>query len=276
MNSDYRVFFSKDNPQVAAFDALQAMYTKDDNILIAVEPAHGTVFTPEGMSAIDELVTIGWHIPFATRVDAITNFQRTRSDGDDLHIDDMVANPRSLKDGDLAGIKAAILGEPQLVNRLISPSGDITAVNVTLKLPGSEIGEEFKAIDAVRQQLDVFRASHPEMRVYISGLAMLFAGFNEAMQRDMATLVPMTFVVALIVVWLATRSILGTIGALIVAILAIACAMGAAGYLGIQFTAPIASVPTMVMTLAVADSVHILGAAQRGLRRGLPKTASRP
>jgi len=83
MNSDYRAFFSKDNPQVAAFDALQAMYTKDDNILIAVEPVGGTVFTPDVLSAVDELVEIGWRIPFATRVDAITNFQRTRSDGDD-------------------------------------------------------------------------------------------------------------------------------------------------------------------------------------------------
>ena len=86
MNSDYRAFFSRDNPQVAAFDALQATYTKDDNILIALEPAGGTVFTPEVLAAIDELVTIGWRIPFATRVDAITNFQRTRADGDDLYM----------------------------------------------------------------------------------------------------------------------------------------------------------------------------------------------
>jgi hypothetical protein len=47
--------------------------------------------------------------------------------------------------------------------------------------------------------------------------------------------------------------------------------MGAGGYLGIQFTAPIASVPTMVMTLAIADCVHILGATRRGLRAGLTK-----
>jgi predicted RND superfamily exporter protein len=274
MNSDYRAFFSKDNPQVAAFDALNAMYTKDDNILIAVEPVSGTVFTPEVLSAIDELVKIGWRIPFATRVDAITNFQRTRADGDDLYIEDIVVQPRSLKDSDLTAIEAAVLNEPELVNRLVSPSGDITAVNVTLKFPGTEIGEEFKSINAVREQLDAFRAAHPELRIYTSGVAMLFAGFSEAMQRDMRTLVPMTFIVALIVVWLATRSIVGTVGALIVAVLAIACAMGAAGYLGIQFTAPIAAVPTMLMTLAVADSVHILGAVQRGLRRGLPKMAA--
>jgi outer membrane lipoprotein-sorting protein len=41
--------------------------------------------------------------------------------------------------------------------------------------------------------------------------------------------------------------------------------------MGIQFTAPIASVPTMIMTLGVADSVHVLSAAQRAMVRGLSK-----
>ena len=182
----------------------------------------------------------------------------------------MEANPRALNDTDLAAIKMAVLTEPALLNRLISPSGDITAVNITLKLPGTVVGEEFKAINAVRQRLDAFRNAHPDLRVYTSGVAMLFAGFSEAMQRDMGTLVPLTFIVALLVIWLATRSVVGTVGALIVAVLAIMCAMGAAGYLGIQFTAPIASVPTMLLTLAVADSVHILGAVQ-SLGHSCPK-----
>ena len=56
MNSDYKVFFSKDNPQVAAFEDLQATYTKDDNILIGLEPVGGTVFTPRVLSAIDTAI----------------------------------------------------------------------------------------------------------------------------------------------------------------------------------------------------------------------------
>jgi len=103
---------------------------------------------------------------------------------------------------------------------------------------------------------------------------MLFAGFSEAMQRDMGSLVPLTLLVALLVVGVATRSVTGTAGTMVVVVLAIITAMGAAGYLGIQFTAPIAAVPTMIMTLGVADSVHVLSAAQRAMARGLPKRAA--
>ena len=271
MNADYKVFFSKENPQLAAFDALQNTYTKDDNILIALEPADGNVFSRETLAALEALVAQSWRVPFATRVDAITNFQVTRADGDNLYVEDLVRDAAKLSDTALATVRATALEEPRLVWRPVSPRGDITALNITLKLPGERIGEEFDAINAVRANLAEFRRQHPDIHVYTSGVAMLFAGFSEAMQRDMGTLVPLTFVVALLVVGIATRSVSGTAGAMAVVVLAIITAMGAAGYMGIQFTAPIASVPTMIMTLGVADSVHVLSAAQRAMVRGLSK-----
>jgi predicted RND superfamily exporter protein len=271
MNADYKVFFSKENPQLSAFDALQNTYTKDDNILIALEPANGNVFSRETLAALESLVAQSWRVPFATRVDAITNFQVTRADGDDLYVEDLVRHAATLSDADLAAVRTTALAEPQLVRRLVSPRGDITALNITLKLPGERIGEEFDAIEAVRANLAEFRQRHPDIEVHTSGVAMLFAGFSEAMQRDMGTLVPLTFLAALIVIGAATRSPSGTASALVVVLLAIVTAMGAAGYLGIQFTAPIASVPTMIMTLGVADSVHVLSAAQRAMVRGLSK-----
>ena len=45
--TDYRVFFSKDNPQLLAFETLQNTYTKNDNVMFAVQPKDGKVFTPK-------------------------------------------------------------------------------------------------------------------------------------------------------------------------------------------------------------------------------------
>ena len=36
-SSNYRVFFSDNNPELAAFEDLQATYTKNDNILFVIE-----------------------------------------------------------------------------------------------------------------------------------------------------------------------------------------------------------------------------------------------
>ncbi len=89
-SNDYRVFFSDENPQMAAFEALQDVYTKNDNILIALAPEDGNVFTRETLAAVEELTAEAWKLPHVLRVDALTNYQHTEADEDDLLVEDLV------------------------------------------------------------------------------------------------------------------------------------------------------------------------------------------
>ena len=94
-SDDSRIFFSEDNPQLEAFDALEAIYTKNDNILFVLEPEDGDVFTRHTLAAVEELVREAWQIPFAQRVDGLTNFQHTEADGDDLLVQDLISDAAS-------------------------------------------------------------------------------------------------------------------------------------------------------------------------------------
>ena len=44
-STNYRVFFGDDNPDLAAFEAMQDIYTKNDNILLVVTPDDGAIDT---------------------------------------------------------------------------------------------------------------------------------------------------------------------------------------------------------------------------------------
>mgnify|MGYP001811724035 FL=1 len=88
--NDYQYFFREDNPQLRAFEDLQEIYTKNDNTLIVIAPDSGKVFSPDTLAAVGEVTERAWQLPFATRVDSITNFQHTRADEDDLIVDDLV------------------------------------------------------------------------------------------------------------------------------------------------------------------------------------------
>ena len=107
-STDYRVFFSKENPQLLAFEALQNTYTKNDNVLIAVEPKDGKVFTQKTLAAIEELTRSSWKVPYSIRVDSITNFQHTWADGDDLVVQDLVENAYNLSDAQLKKYKLSL------------------------------------------------------------------------------------------------------------------------------------------------------------------------
>ena len=112
--NNYRVFFSPDNPELVAFEHLQATYTKNDNILFVVKPEQGTVFTPRTTSAVEELTAEAWKIPYAIRVDSVTNFQHSWADGDELTVEDLIRDGAGLSVEQLANRRAIAQAEPLL------------------------------------------------------------------------------------------------------------------------------------------------------------------
>ena len=149
-NSDYHVFFSADNPQLLAYDGLQAKYTKDDNVFMVISPKEGPLFTPENLDAIETLTSQSWQVPYSSRVDAITNFQYTRAEGDDLYVDDLISNAINKSGNELAELKEIATTDTRLVNRLINEEGTVTAVNVTVRLPDADNGENAEIVAYVR------------------------------------------------------------------------------------------------------------------------------
>jgi predicted RND superfamily exporter protein len=76
-DTSYRVFFGEDNPQLAEFEAIEAIYTENYNAMIVVAPSNEDVFTASTLAAIEELTGAAWQVPHSRRVDSITNFQYT-------------------------------------------------------------------------------------------------------------------------------------------------------------------------------------------------------
>ena len=270
-SSDYRVFFSKENPQLQAFDALQNTYTKNDNVMIALSPKNGQVFTRENLAAVEELTKQAWQIPYSIRVESVTNFQHSWADGDGLVVEDLVTNAMRLPDLYVERKKKIALSEPLLVNRLISPSAHVTGINVTINLPGKTITEVPEVAAFVRKMADDFRAEHPDFKVYLTGVAMINNQFVEAGQQDMQTLVPVMFLLIAVGMWVALRSLAGTLSTLVLIGMATATALGIGGWWGVLLTPVSANAPVYILTMAVADSIHILITLFHEMRHGKTK-----
>ncbi|MEO1437248.1 MAG: efflux RND transporter permease subunit [Bacteroidota bacterium] len=271
-DGDYHAFFKKSNPQLQAFDALQEKYTKDDNVLIMIEPKQGELFTKENLIALKSLTDSAWQTPFSTRVDAITNFQHTYAEQDDLYVEDLVDDPDHLNADEVEKIKHIALKEPLLVHRLIDPDGKVTAINITVKLPGKDPAENAQVASFVRQITTAFEEQHPNMETYLSGMIMLNGAFFEASMADMGTLMPLMFLVIILAIGITTRSVTATFTTLVIIMLSLMAAMGAGGWMGIKLTPPSAAAPTIIMTLAIADSIHVLISVLQKMREGFTKT----
>jgi len=94
-SNDYRMFFGADNPRLRAFDKMQNTYNKNDNILFVITPRSGKVFSVETLTAVKDITTEAWQIPYSIRVDSVSNFQHTYAEGDDLIVEDLVTDAGS-------------------------------------------------------------------------------------------------------------------------------------------------------------------------------------
>ena len=275
--TDYRNFFSADNPQLQAFEQLQNTYPKTDNVLFVLAPKDGRVFSNETLASTIALTEAAWQIPYSIRVDSITNFQHTVAEGDDLTVDDLVPGAGELDAATLQEIHDVALREPLLRNRLISANGQVTGINVTVQLPDpdDQTGHEVPEVAAfVRELADSARAANPNLDIYLTGMVMMNNSFPEVMIRDQHTLVPAMFGVVILTLVLLLRSYSATLGTLLVIVFSVITAMGLAGWAGIRLTPPSAAAPTIILTLAVADCVHVLVTFLHAMRRGVDKTSA--
>ena len=269
--NDYRVFFSEENPELQAFEEMQNIYTKTDNVLFVIAPKDNNVFNSSTLNMIAELTELSWQIPYSTRVDSITNFQHTVAKEDDLLVGDLVDRRATLSLNDISYVREVALNEPLLVNRLVSASGHVTGVNVTIQLPGMSLTEVPEVAQFARELKRILEANYPNHKIYITGLAMMNNAFGESSQNDMTSLVPMMFLTIIVVLGILLRSFSATISSIVMIFFTIIFAMGLMGWLGWKLTPASASAPTIIMTMAVADTVHLLVTFLHNLRKGMNK-----
>jgi len=271
-SNDYRIFFGKDNPQLKAFEHLQNTYTKNDNVMFVISPKSGDVFQPQVLKAIQEITDEAWQTPYSIRVDSISNFQNTESEEDDLIVEDLVLELDSYSEADIQHRKKVATNEPQLRNRIISPDARHTGVNVVVQFPGKNLNRETPEVVSFARDLKAkMLEKYPEIEIRLIGMVMMNNAFAEASQNDMQTLIPLSFLMIAITILLLSRSITATIITIFVILLSIIAAMGTAGWLGIKLTPPSASAPTIILTLAVADSIHLIVTMFHEMNRGADK-----
>lgn len=273
--ADYRVFFSGDNPQLQAFDKLEKTYSRNDNVLFILTPKNGDVFTRETLKVVETLTEKSWQIPYSTRVDSISSFQHTFAEGDDLIVGDLVEGAESLSNSDLKRIKEIATNEPLLAKRLVSPSGHVTSVSATISLPLIDQTKEVpEVISFARKLAEEMRVLAPDVEVRLSGMIPMNNAFAESAQGDMMSLVPLSFAVMFIMLLILLKSFSTTFGIILVIFMSIMTGMGLGGYIGFPLTGPSVSSMTIILTVAIANSVHVLTTFIHEMRAGKDKSSS--
>ena len=276
VTNDHRVLFDEHDPELLTLEALDATYTESNNALIAIAPASGTVFTPEMLGLVEELTEAAWTVPYATRVDSLTNYSHSEADGDDLIVAPLVQGADLLDEAGVRRIEDIATGSVELAGRLVSRDGRVAAVNVNFALPEETDAAVLEITDHLRALLDERRADLAEREgvdaeFYLTGEVLMNRAFADATRDDLEQLTPVVFLVIVVVTVLLLRSLIAAVAVVVLLMFSINTTMGLAGWAGAVFNPVNAGVPIIVLTIAVADSIHIVTTTLAGLRQGLAR-----
>ena len=257
--TDYRVFFEAEDPYLHRLNDIHATYTKDDTVMFILTPEQGGIFTSRVLGAVEWLTDQAWSIPYVQRVDSLQNFQHTEGRENELIVRDLFRNAGGLTPEEIAAVENIALHEPLLLRRVVSPDGRVTGVHVVVHLPGLDEHTEVPAVvEHVRRLAMELRQRYPELDVRLSGGVMMSHAFPEASQTDMRTLFPLMFALVFGVLWLLLGSLLAAVWAYAILLFSIGATMGTAGWLGFEISPPSAAAPNIILTVSVADCVHLL------------------
>ncbi|CAH1520837.1 Predicted exporter of the RND superfamily [Vibrio owensii] len=272
---DYNIFFDGTNKQLLAFDEIQTTFAKTDNLAIVVAPTNNDVFTQEILQLIQSLTVDSWQVPYSSRVDSIANYQHTEAFEDDLLVEDLLYEDYELTAERIAKVKSIALSEPVLKSALISEKGDVTVVNITVQLPEiDKTAEVQEVMSHISAMLERYQEKYPNVEFHKAGIIAMNYAFMTAAQEDSSTLVPTMLLVILVFLTIMLRSFLSVVATLIVIIGSVMATMGLSGWAGMFLSTATVNVPTLVMTLAVADCVHVITTMRHSMQNGFSKAHS--
>lgn len=256
--ADHRIFFSEENELLKAHDNIEKTFSKNDNILFVISSTenHDPVRL---LKASASLTDQSWYLPFIRRVDSVTNFQHSFAQDDTVNVESLLDPYTEIDSLYAQKIISTALAEPLLLNRLIAPQGNVIGVASVYDIPASE---KLSAIPSIvkeaRKIANQVRSEFPGVSIRLTGSLMMDNAFAEASEYDLSVLTSVMLVLMLVLLGIIFKTFIGVIATVIVIVISIVVGVGAGGYLGIELSSPSLIAPNIILTLAIADCIHLI------------------
>ena len=273
ITADSRVFIGPDNPYAITFDNFEKTFSSSENVFIAVWTDQGDMFTPERLKAVHELTEKAWFVPYVLRVDSLSNFVRSRAEGETIEIEPLVADPTTLTDKSAADIREIALNDPLLKGSVISPDGSMAGINLSIN-PGFPKEGPLQILAALDKTLATFRTEHPDLKVGVTGSIAVARAFYDATWSDVRVLLPLSFACMFGFMALMLRSFSMSLVVLVQVGACAATAMGIAGWLGMVLNPASVNAGIIVAVLSIAHNVYLVSAVQAEQQSAVSQAAA--
>jgi len=255
--TDYDAYFSPENPEWKAYQSIEKDFARSRSVFYAVAPESNGVFQRQILEAVRTLTDRAWDLPYVKSVGSLTNFHQIYAEGDELVIEPIVPEGE-LTPGRIAQIRDEAMANDRLQGGLLAEDGEMAGISVAFELPkGADSRHVREIVSKARALSDEIESEYP-VTLYQTGTLMFNQAMLDSIGWDLSHLYPPFFIIMFLVLAVFFRSLTATLATLGVLVMSVALTFGAAGWVGVVLTTASVSAGIIILTLAIADCVHVL------------------
>lgn len=267
VNPTTDAWLKKGDARLDRLKSLRSTFDSGRNLVVMASARSGDIFTVDGLTALRQIHLGVEQIRGTIRVDSLVNFPDSRAQGDDLLVEELLGREGSLPASAIRLVRARVMNDERLLGRLVTADAD-SAIVVATFVPGidGDIAAARQAGADAQALITQLGVEYPNLEFLLSGAVPGMAAYAEAAAHDSTVLLPLALLAALIVMLCYLRFESGfwrTAGASVLAtFLVIVCAvtlpLGLMPVFGLEATNVTVVIPVAILTLAVADCLHVL------------------
>lgn len=239
-----------DDPIVKLFKDIGKKFGGTEIGIIVIESDN--VFRPEVLDHIMQITDTLAEMEKLVSVTSITNLMSFNVDGDNFEVDNLISRnnwPKTIEDSEI--IRDRIAKDKMITGNIVSEDGKATVIiftfqdDVDINKTSSEIIDK---IDEMQLPENIYYVGAPFMTKYIA----------DVISTDMMKLIPISFLLIAVILYLSFHSLRGVILPLLTAGLAIVWAIGAFILMGLKLSMVSNNVPIIILAVGSAYAIHVL------------------
>ena len=259
--TDPKTMLPENDPVVATFDEVDETFGGAEFAMVILDM--GEVFTVGALQEIEQLTNDLERMKGVNSVWSITNVEEIKGIEGGIEVVELIEEiPTS--ESELRKLKIRVLSDDDYAGQIVSKNGKIALVLIQL-LPNTDRDRFIRDTRKVIQKLGLYRKAH------LTGEPVIGTEIGKMVRGDMSKLLPLAILVMIAILYFSFRNIRGVVLPLLIVIVTVIWTLGLMGYVGVSLSAIGNIIPIIIISMGIADGIHILARYREELSLGFDK-----
>jgi len=251
-------FVPLDDPALNTSQWIDRTFGSSFFILVGLERQYGTVFDREFLERVREYTQAIQEISVVREVSSLLSADYITSDGDAIVVEKLVGDDFTGSPEEIAELKRRLLSWDMYERALFSDDFTATQILIPLTIQADEAASK-KINHQFIQIRDLARETFGDIaEVYVTGMPVIVATVNEAMNTDLKLLVPLVVLVVLVVLFFSFRGLTPVVLPLLTVLIATVWSVGAMPLFGIKLSVISTVLPVILVAVGSAYGIHVV------------------